>query len=201
MSVSHRVFNPSWPGVSRPSIARASASDGVFLARCSTNTLSRASPRAPDGWPLRRAAMTTEGDVTVRPCGVVNSTVCAIRQPQHLVPWRTEGIMGGPHPPFFCKTIPLRFAQEEGVPPSHCASHKRRGYPPPTFSTNKTNNSVLRPTGGQGGPPPVFRGSNGNSGNLAGRLRERCCDFASTIMIWGVAGVSRPYAEAGQHST
>ncbi len=39
---------PSWPGLSRPSIARASASERVFPAR----------GHAPDGWPPRRAAMT-----------------------------------------------------------------------------------------------------------------------------------------------
>ena len=59
MNAPHPMFNPSWPSLTRPSIARASASDGVFSAHCSANTPSRASRHAPDGWLPRRAAMTT----------------------------------------------------------------------------------------------------------------------------------------------
>jgi hypothetical protein len=63
------------------------------------------------------------------------------------------------------KTIPLRFAQEEGVPP-------------PTFSTNKTNNSVLRPAGGQGVPHPFSKVRMGTLGTsmpgTRGKLLRRC---------------------------
>jgi len=45
-----RLYVPlsSWPGLNRPSIARAPASNRVFSAR----------GYAPDGWPPQRAAMT-----------------------------------------------------------------------------------------------------------------------------------------------
>src|SRR5213592_3563057 len=47
-------------------------------------------------------------------------------------------------------------------------------------------------------PPPVFPRF---EWELCEATGTGCCDFASTLMIWCIAGVSRPDAEAGQHST
>jgi|tagenome__1003787_1003787.scaffolds.fasta_scaffold20822905_1 hypothetical protein len=110
--------------------------------------------------------------------------------------WQTKQTIssarGGTPPPHFCKTIPLRFAQEEGYPLPFFDKQNEQfplRFPPfarpggigvHDFRKTTTPNVVapLRQNTRRGGgyPHPLFLGSNGNSGNFDAGHGTGVCD-------------------------
>jgi|tagenome__1003787_1003787.scaffolds.fasta_scaffold20904776_2 hypothetical protein len=167
MSLLSAHSNPSWPGLTRPSIARASASDGVSSTQRFANTRSRAR-YPPDGWLPRWAAMRTEGHTTVRTTCEGCDFKCA-SHPQTATSRVVANGRGDPVPIFrkTKRTIPSRMGLA--------------GTPPP-FSGGSNGNFGAQ---GRGGKRENPKNNNQDHAVKQKRWSTGCAASPSRSPTWG----------------